>query len=265
MTKKLGIAFGGSGAEGIAGIAYVRALEEMGVQPSIVSGTGVGGVIAAMYAAGMSSGDMISFLSEIDFPGTKRPINIAKVKDYKYGLLDGMGLEEYFQMVMPVKVFDRLYFQLKVTATDYATGRQVVFEDGDMGKAVRACISVPGVFSPYEKDGDTYLDGSCVNPVPFDIIRDDCDVLVAIDPEIEQIDEDENKPSPFVFPALLSAFSAAKKALVEEKAMTSSVDLFERIAITEIHMFDFAQYNDIIEAASEAAEEFKTKLQGMLD
>lgn len=265
MTKTLGIAFGGSGAEGIAGIAYVRALEELGIQPSIVSGTGVGGVIAAMYAAGMSSGDMISFLGEIDFPGTKRPINVNKIKDYKYGLLDGMGLEEYFKMVIPVKVFDRLYFPLKVTATDYATGRQVVFDDGDMGKAVRACIAIPGVFSPYEKDGETYLDGSYVNPVPFDIIRGDCDVLVAIDPEIDPGDEDDGKLSPFVFPALLGAISAAKKALVEEKALNNTVDLFERIAITEIHMFDFAQYNDIIEAAAAAAEEFKSKLQGMLD
>ena len=167
MTKKLGIAFGGSGAEGIAGIAYVRALEELGVAPVIVSGTGVGGVIAAMYASGMTSDNMVAFLEEIDFPGTRRPININKIKDYKYGLLDGMGLEDYFQLVMPVKVFDRLYFPLKITAAEYATGDEVIFDSGDVGTAVRACMSIPGLFSPYEKDGVTYLDGSCVNPGAF--------------------------------------------------------------------------------------------------
>ena len=120
MSKTLGIAFGGSGAEGIAGIAYIRALEELGVEPAIVSGTGIGGAIAAMYAAGMKSTDMIAFLEDVNFPGAKRPINENKVKDAKYGILDDMGLEDYFKIVVPVKVFDRLYFPLKIVAADYA-------------------------------------------------------------------------------------------------------------------------------------------------
>jgi predicted acylesterase/phospholipase RssA len=110
MSKTLGIAFGGSGAEAIACIAYVRALEEIGVKPDVVSGTGIGAVVAAMYAAGMTSAAMMDFLKEIDFPGSKRPVNIVKLKDARQGILDGLGLEEYFRMVVPVKVFDRLYF-----------------------------------------------------------------------------------------------------------------------------------------------------------
>ena len=125
MSKRLGIAFGGSGAEAITCIAYVRALEETGIKPDIVSGTGAGAVVAAMYAAGMTSIAMMDFLKEIDFPGAKRPINIMKLKDARQGLLDGMGLEEYFQMIVPVKVFDRLYFPLKVVAANYATGEEV--------------------------------------------------------------------------------------------------------------------------------------------
>jgi NTE family protein len=116
MAKTLGIAFGGSGAEGIACVAYIKALEEAGIKPDVVSGTGIGGVAAAMYASGMTSGDIMSFIEEIEFPGTKRPINIFKVKDARMGILDDMGLEEYFKMVMPIKVFDRLYFPLKIVA-----------------------------------------------------------------------------------------------------------------------------------------------------
>ena len=90
MSKKLGIAFGGSGAQGIANIAYIKALEALEIKPDIVSGSGIGAVVAAMYAAGMSSQDMIDFLLEINFPGSKRPININKIKDAKYGILDSL-------------------------------------------------------------------------------------------------------------------------------------------------------------------------------
>ena len=198
MTKKLGIAFGGSGAEGIAGVAYIKALEEMDIKPDIVSGTGIGAVVAAMYAAGMTSQDMLGFLKEINFPGAKRPINLNKVKDAKYGILDGMGLEEYFQMIVPIKVFDRLYFPLKIVATEFETGSEHVFTDGDVGAAVRAGAAVPGIFSPHEVDGVMYMDGSCVNPVPFDIIRDDCDVIVCIDPLVDAaVDTGDAVPNVF--------------------------------------------------------------------
>ena len=186
MSKTLGIAFGGSGAEAIACIAYIRALEEIEVKPDVVSGTGMGAVAAAMYAAGMTSTAMTDFLKEIEFPGAKRPISILKLKDARQGILDGMGLEEYFQMVVPIKVFDRLYFPLRIVAANYETGEEVVFADGDMGAAVRAAASVPGIFSPHEIGDAHYIDGSCVNPVPFDIIRSECDVLVAIDPSVNQ-------------------------------------------------------------------------------
>ena len=264
MTKKIGVAFGGSGAEGIANIAYVRALEEMGVTPAIVSGTGIGGVIAAMYAAGMTGDEMVAFMEEIDFPGAKRPINAAKVKDFKYGILDGMGLEEYFQMIVPVKVFDRLYFGLKIAAANYASGQPVIFDSGNVGTAVRAGVSVPGIFSPHEKDEVLYLDGSCVNPVPFDIIRGDCDVLVCIDPQITHDDESADDLSPFVFPALNGAFEAAKKALVAQKRESCEVELFETVAVKGVTTYDFAQHEFILQTAGEMTEKFKTRLKKCL-
>lgn len=261
MTKKLGIAFGGSGAQGIANIAYVKALESAGIKPDIVAGTGVGAVVASMYAAGMTSQHMIDFLEDIDFPGAKKPINMFKVKDLKYGILDGLGLEEHFRMVVPIKVFDRLYFPLKVVAANYLTGEQVVFDTGDVGPAVRSAMAIPGVFSPHELDGAVLMDGSCINPVPFDIIREDCEVLAAIDP---QINESPETYSPFVFPALMAASAASKKALALEKERSCKVDVYERVVLEDITMLDFALHADIIEAASESAVAFAERLKELL-
>ena len=261
MSKTLGIAFGGSGAEAIACIAYIRALEEIEVKPDIVSGTGVGAVVAAMYAAGMNSAAMTDFLKEIEFPGAKRPINITKLKDARQGILDGLGLEEYFQMIVPIKVFDRLYFPLKVVAANYETGEEVVFADGDVGTAVRAAVSVPGIFSPHDIGGVFYLDGSCVNPVPFDVIRDDCDVLVAIDPLVNQ---DMGMQGSGVFNSLMSAYDAARKSLTVKKERACAVDLHERVVVEEITAFDFARYEEIIASVEEKTESFKTAMLALV-
>jgi len=260
MSKKLGIAFGGSGAQGIASIAYIKALEALEIKPSIVSGTGVGAVVAAMYAAGMSSQDMIDYLQEINFPGSKRPININKIKDAKYGILDSLGLEEYYQMIVPIKVFDRLYFPLKIVAANWTTGQQVVFDSGDVGPAVRSAVSIPGVFMPHELDGDMLMDGSCVNPVPFDVIRDDCDVLVAIDPQVNE----EEGFAPYVYSVVSGAFNAAKKALTIEKQKACKVDHFESFVVDEISMYDFAFYHEIIESTEEKAGLFALKVQDLI-
>jgi NTE family protein len=261
MSKRLGIAFGGSGAEAIACVAYVRALEELEVKPDVVSGTGVGAVVAAMYAAGMSSAAMVDFLKEIDFPGAKRPIQLSKLKDAKQGMLDGLGLEEYFKMVVPIKVFDRLYFQLRVVAANYETGEEVVFADGDVGTAVRAAVSVPGIFSPHEIGGAYYLDGSCVNPVPFDVIREECDVLVAIEPSVVQ---DMGQTGGGVFAVLMSAYEASKKSLTIEKQAACAVDLHERVVVDEISSYDFARYEDIIASVGEKTESFKSALMEVM-
>ncbi|MGI5849520.1 MAG: patatin-like phospholipase family protein [Christensenellales bacterium] len=263
MTKTLGIAFGGSGAEGIACIAYIRALEELNIKPDIVSGTGIGGVIASMYAAGMSAGDMIDFIKEIGFPGTKRPVNLSRIKDARKGILDGLGLEEYFKMVVPIKVFDRLYFPLKIIAANFETGSEIVFSEGDVGPAVRAGVSIPGIFSPHETNGLICIDGSCVNPVPFDIIRDECDVLVGIDPDINQA-ADGKGDELSVFPAMMSAYSAMKKSLTREKLKSCKVDIYEHITIEDINSFDFSRFNDIIALVEEKTERFMLKLKGLL-
>jgi NTE family protein len=262
MGKKLGIAFGGRGAEGLVCAAYVKAMEEMDIKPDIVSGTGIGGVIAAMYASGMSYQDMANFIKEINFPGAKRPINVTKLRDEKHGILDDMGLEEYFKMAAPIKVFDRLYFTLKIVAADLDTGSEIIFEKGDVSRAVRAGVSVPGIFSPHEADGLRYIDGTCVNPVPFDIIRNDCDILVGIAPEIN---EEMNQKSNTVFSAMTGAYNAAKKTIFLEKQKECKVDYMQNILVDGFTMFDFAYYSEIVSQAQDNADNFIMELKKVLN
>ena len=98
-----------------------------------------------------------------------------------------------------------------------------------------------------------------MNPVPFDVIRDDCDVLAAIDPQVN-----EEEAVPLVYSVLSAAFNATKKALSLEKQKTHKVDVFESFVVEEISMYDFALYNDIIDSLEERAGLFALKVQDML-
>jgi len=93
--------------------------------------------------------------------------------------------------------------------------------------------------------------------VPFDVIREDCDVLVAIDPSVNQ---DAGVQGQGVFGMLLSAYDAAKKSLTVEKECACAVDLHERIVVDEITAFDFIRFEDIIASVEEKTESFKTAL-----
>jgi NTE family protein len=105
------------------------------------------------------------------------------------------------------------------------------------------------------------MDGSCINPVPFDVIREDCDVLAALDP---QINESPEAYSPFVFPALMNASAASKRALAVEKQRSCEVEAFERVVLVDINMFDFALFEDIVAAAEESAGAFMERLKELL-
>jgi NTE family protein len=112
---------------------------------------------------------------------------------------------------------------------------------------------------PREVNDDMIIDGSCVNPVPFDVIRGDCDILAAIDPQVNEVHAMQ-----VVFNVMSGAFNAAKKALVIEKQKTCKVDLFESLVVEEINMYDFALFNEIIESSEERAGLFAMSLQDML-
>ena len=95
--------------------------------------------------------------------------------------IKGRKIEEWIREILPIKRFEDLPIPLRVVATDYWKGEQVVFSSGDIAQAVRASISIPGVFQPYELGGRVFVDGGVVNPVPFELLEGLADFVVAID------------------------------------------------------------------------------------
>lgn len=263
MSLKVGLALGGGGARGVAHIAYLNALDELDIKPTIIAGTGVGALAGALYASGIKPDEMIGILEELDYRRAMKVLNHYSFKDSKYGVLDAVGAEEYLELVMPVKIFDRLYTPLKIVAANYETREQHIFEEGKVVPALRASMAVPGIFSPIEVDDQVFIDGGCVNPVPFDIIREECDVLIAIDISGKEASESEISIASTAND-LSQCYQIMTNALIEEKSKNAKIDVLATPVLEGVQMLDFFNFENILEAVEDEVEEFKIEVAKIL-
>jgi len=173
---KLGLALGGGGAKGFAHLGVLKVLEKHGIKPDYIAGTSAGAIAGAAYAAGNK-------LEEIEEHFKKT--NWQEVVDFavpKRGLVRGKLVETQIRELINNKSFGKLDIPLSVVAYNLSKMEPVVFTRGDVASAVRASISIPGVFSPQRIDGDEFIDGAVSIPTPFDIVRKmGADVVIAVD------------------------------------------------------------------------------------
>lgn len=165
---KLGIALGSGAARGLAHIGVLKVLEEENVQVDIITGTSIGALIGAMYAAGVPVSQMEKVALEIDW------LSMAKLLEPVIplsGLTDGRKLITFIEEILPVKNFDELNIQLAVTATDINTGEAVIIKQGDLLEALRASLAFPGIFSPALFGQRVLVDGGLCKPLPTDVAR----------------------------------------------------------------------------------------------
>lgn len=188
--KKLGLALSGGGARGIAHIGVLKALEEADIGVDFLSGTSMGGVIAAAYASGLSAEDIEEISKEY---GKLR--NLWRLADPtlpRQSVFQGKRLEAFFEKTLKVGSFEELRIPLTLVAVDLNSGQEVHFDRGSVAHAVRATVAVPGLLAPVEEKGQCLVDGGLLNNLPSDAVREmGADVVLAVD-VISGSDDDES-------------------------------------------------------------------------
>jgi NTE family protein len=181
MTPKIGLALGGGGARGLAHIGILKVLQREQIPIDVVTGTSMGGIVGAMHAVGMSP-------EQMEAEATKRGEigQIFKLIDLRLvgsGLLGGKRIKKMLvEMLGAETSFADLRLPFAVISTDYNSGREVVLKDGNVADAVRATMSVPGVFEPVEIGGYKLLDGGVLDNVPVGVARDlGAEKVIAVD------------------------------------------------------------------------------------
>lgn len=173
---KIGVALGGGAAKGFAHIGVIKMLEANGFEPVVVSGTSAGSVVGALYASGMNAFQMQQKAVALD------EASIRDIRLFSGGLIQGQKLQDYVNTQVGNKPAEQLKKPFAAVATQLETGERAVFVRGNVGQAVRASSSIPGVFEPVIIGGKSFVDGGVVSPVPVDAAKQlGAEFVIAVD------------------------------------------------------------------------------------
>ena len=181
QSPSLGLCLSGGGARGFAHIGVLRILEREGIPVEILSGTSMGGVIAAGYAAGLDTYE----LEQIALDGTQKKHFrhlFDPVIPNEGGFIQGKQVLEFFQQIFGEKTFADLPRKAAVVVVDLNSRREIILDEGNVALALRATTSVPGVFKPLELDDLLLVDGGVLNNLPVDVTYQlGADIVIAVD------------------------------------------------------------------------------------
>ncbi len=165
--RKVGIALASGAARGWAHLGVIEALGEAGIEPALAAGTSIGSFVGACWASGRLA-ELRALLAEMD---QKRVLSFLDMVFPRSGLIDGERLGELMRKRLLAPRFEDLRVPFRSVATDLRRGVEVVSGAGDLPTAVRASISIPGIFTPVVRGGTLLVDGGMVNPLPVSVTR----------------------------------------------------------------------------------------------
>ncbi|MBN2029588.1 patatin-like phospholipase family protein [bacterium] len=259
--KKIGLALGGGGARGLCHIEFCKALDELGLKPAVISGTSIGSIVGAFYAGGMAGSEMKKLTSQLSV------LDYTKMVDFSIhsrgGIMKGKNVMDFLRKNLPVKTFEELPIPLKIIATDYWKRRQLIFDTGELIPAIRASISIPVIFEPVQMNEIIMIDGGAVNPVPMSVIRDKCDLLIAIDVSGTNTPP-KKKSMPSMFDTIINTFHISETVFVENQLKTYHPEIYIKPQLVNIQILDFHRSKEIMESVRQDVLRFKEELRKQL-
>jgi len=256
-SSRIGIAFSGGGAKGIAHIGVLKALLENGIVPDVVSGTSAGSIMGAMYAAGRTTDEMETFIKDTSIVKIFRLVGMPGA-----GLVRLAYLKERLAEFLHEDSFEALKLPLFVCATNLNLGKAVFFSSGPLYDIVIASCSVPWLFKPVEIGGSLYADGGIVCNLPATPIRPLCDMLIGsnVKPKVRI---EENKE--------LQTFVGISQRVADLGLWTNSkpniklCDVYiASEKVNEFSFFNLRKTKELVDIGYEAAMEQMPKLLKLL-
>lgn len=272
---RVALVLSGGGALGLAHVGAIQELEAMGIRPDIVVGTSMGAVIGGLYAAGLSGAeletavegtnwhgvfnpapqrDKLTFRQkqqQVDFPGTASLGVSGAGLLLPTGAISDQALMKELRRVSPARMavddFDGLTIPFRAVATDIATGDAVVIRSGELPMAMRASMSVPGVFPAFSLEDRLLVDGGLSANIPVSIAREmGADIVIAIWTPNDLLQKDQIGSVVDVLAQTVSLL-----ILTNERAEIASMqpqDVLVRVDTGSIGAAAFSRSDDLIAA-----------------
>lgn len=273
MSPTFGIAFGGGGARGLAHIHVIEVLDELGIKPVAIAGSSIGAIMGAGMAAGMTGKDIHDYARSILGRRTEvasrmwraRPGTIAEAM--QNGIrVSQFNVERILKAFLPEAIpetFAELKIPLKVTATDYFGHKLAVFADGDLHSALAASAAIPAVFRPVMRDGRLLIDGGIYNPVPFDLIENDADIIIGVD--VVGAPEEVDRKRPTSVDLMFGATQLMMQSIIANKLKQCRPDILVRPAVSKYRVLDFLKIDALMNETADIKDQLKRELERVVE
>ncbi|MEA4926764.1 MAG: patatin-like phospholipase family protein [Syntrophomonadaceae bacterium] len=173
---KVALVLGAGSARGLAHIGVLQVLLENQIPLDLIVGSSMGAMVGAIYACGA---DIYMLDKMVECMNTRILFDVGVPR---LGFIAGHRITEFLNLLTKKKNFADLDLPVAVVATDLVSGQRLVITEGQVTEAVRASISLPGIFAPVQKDGMVLVDGAVSDRLPIEVAHElGADLVLAVD------------------------------------------------------------------------------------
>jgi NTE family protein len=249
MDKKIGIVLSGGAIRGLAHIGVLKALEEKGIKPSIVSGVSAGSIVGAFYCSGYTPDKMKEIALNTNFLHYVKPA-IPKKSFFYFNHFD-----KFLKKYLKTKNIEDLEIPFYACATNLNKGMPEYFNKGSLIDVVKASSSVPILFEPVKIGRYTYVDGGIMNNLPVEPILEKADYIIGVD--VNPLESDKNF-SNIVSISVRTLFLAFRANIEPRKSLC---DLFiQPEKLSDIGLYSIWRVEDAINAGYQAVKNIDIKI-----
>ncbi|MCP9612846.1 patatin-like phospholipase family protein [Coprobacter tertius] len=239
---RIGLALSGGGARGFAHVGALKALEEMGLRPDIISGVSAGSIIGVLYADGYSPDEIIDLFSRLNFS------DLAEITMPRAGFFKIDRFRNFLKKVLRANNFEDLSIPVIVSATDLDKGKTTTFAKGPIVEVVCASCSIPIIFPPIKINGVHYVDGGVFRNFPVSTIRQSCDIVIGVN--VNPLVAKEYKQTLLGIAERSYSFIFKSNSLFDAKLCDVLIQTEE---IAHFNIFDIVKLREIARFGYEAA------------
>jgi NTE family protein len=260
----IGLALGGGGARSLAHIGTLKVFEQAGIPVHRLTGSSMGGMIAAAYAFGLPLAEIETVAMRMANP--RQLIRLIDFVPFRRGVVAGKHVRQFIANIFGAEsAFADLHIPLALTATDLTRGQLVLLKEGSLVDAILATCTVPGLWPPVQIGNTLLVDGGFYNNLPVDITRQmGADIVIALDAaphfprQAINPDEESQHPLPGPVPDFVEDFYQAmmilSDLLTHKQLEDAPPDYIVRpIMADDISLLAFHRAKEIIAAGEQAA------------
>jgi NTE family protein len=279
---RVAVVLSGGSALGLAHVGALKVIEQAGIPIDMIVGTSMGAIVGGLYAVGYSPDQLDSIVTKLNWTTVLSEqrdslgdhYNLLKRQRFPFwigfdskgislgaGLLEGQNvlslLTELTLHDLNVRDFDKLPVPYRAVATDIMTGEKVVISRGSIADAMRASMSLPGIFRPYALDGRQLVDGGIADNMPVDVAREmGADIVIAVD-------SGAGRPTSADFLNSSVAITAQTLNLLIDQNMESARKNADLVITPDLHDFNMMSFGDVVRIVDQGKKGAEAKLPAL--